>query len=303
MSNGSTFTNADRVVELLDGAATALRNCPLRRGASVRLPARGRLLATGDLHDNPLHFTALLALASLDASRDHHVVFHEIIHGDRLVNGADLSHRMLLRLAQAILDHPGQVHPLLANHELSQLTGRGVSKGAGNSVELFDEGLEYAFGDRWEEVGEALDRFIEAMPLALRSEPDARGRAVLCAHSIPSPLTMRHFDEDVLDRDLDWSDYIGPAGAAYLMTWGRGHTEAQVQSLAEHWGVTLFCLGHEHVDEGARRWAGSLIQLNSDHERGAALPIALDSVPDPAEALDLVIPIGRIIHHHGLGYS
>ena len=70
-----------------------------------------------------------------------------MIHGERLLNGMDFSYRMLGRVAQLVIDWPDQVHPILANHELAQLTGRGVSKGAGNSVELFNDALEFVFGE------------------------------------------------------------------------------------------------------------------------------------------------------------
>ena len=46
---------ADDVVELLRSASEIMRSHPGRRGAVDWIPARGRLLATGDLHDNPMH--------------------------------------------------------------------------------------------------------------------------------------------------------------------------------------------------------------------------------------------------------
>ena len=91
-----------QVCALLESAAEAMRECDFRRGSSVHLPARGRLLLTGDLHDNPTHLEAVKLAARLDRGPDHHVVLHELIHGDRLVNGVDLSYRMLCRAAQLV---------------------------------------------------------------------------------------------------------------------------------------------------------------------------------------------------------
>jgi len=133
------------VTDLMDGAAQTLRGSSARDRSVVRLPPRGRLLATGDLHDNPIHLAKIIRLSRLDASPDHHVVLHEMIHGGNLINGMDFSHRMLCRVAELALRFPNQVHPLLANHELAQLTGKGVSKGAGDSVALFNAGLQYVF--------------------------------------------------------------------------------------------------------------------------------------------------------------
>lgn len=246
----------------------------------MRLPGRGRLLVTGDLHDNPMNLRTILGLARLDESPDHHVVLHEIIHSERLVNGVDLSHRMLVRVAELIIERPGQVHLLLANHELAQMLGQGVTKGAGNSVELFNHGLEFVFGDDCETVAEAINGFIRALPLALVSES-----GVLCAHSLPSPRTMKSFDLDVLDRELGGKDYEPGTGSAYLMVWGRGYDEAEIGVLAEHWGVTLFCLGHDHVDKGITMRGQKVIVLNSDHEMGTVVPIELGNVPSAEEAL------------------
>lgn len=288
----SNLRDPAAVVRLLEQAAQTLTTGPSRTGSIVRLPARGRLLATGDLHDNPVHLGAIIKLAQLDRSPDHHVVLHELIHGEHLINGMDFSHRMLCRVAELVVQFPGQVHPLLANHELSQLMGRGVSKGAGNSVVLFEQAVEYAFGDDAETVSEAIHAFIRAMPLALTGGP--QGAAVLCAHSLPAPLMMKRFDPGVFERQLSDHDYRGPFGSAYLMTWGRQHTQEQIEQLAKTWGIKLFCIGHEHVPGGIDLRHGRVIILNSDHEFATALPLDLAAVPDAEQAMSRAIPLRAV---------
>ncbi len=289
MSEQPNLNDAAVVVDLLDRAAEALRSHAMRRGSSVRLPAKGRLLATGDLHDNPFHLQKILRLAKLDASPDHHVVLHELIHGERLLNGMDFSFRMLARVAGFVLAHPGQVHPLLANHELAQMTGTGVSKGAGNSVVLFQDAIDYVFGDAAGDVAQAIHGFIRAMPLALRSAD-----GVLCAHSIPGDRARAHFDPGVLDRPLTDADYESPHGAARLMTWGRGYGAENVESLAEAWNVRLFCLGHEHADTGIEVRGSRVVILNSDHEHAMVLPIDLAAVPTAEEAIMHAVPLRSV---------
>lgn len=279
---------AESLVELLDGASEALRTHPGRRGCAVRVPARGRLLATGDLHDNPFHFAKVVAAAGLDRGLDRHVVLHELIHGERLVNGMDFSYRMLGKVAALVLAHPGQVHPILANHEIAQVTGRGVSKGAGNSVELFRDAVEWTFGDAAGEVDDAIGRFVRAMPLAFVAEG-----SVLCAHSVPAPHAIDRFDFDVLDRELVEADFLGPDGAAYLMTWGRGLDAAHLERLAAHWGVKLLVLGHQHVPTGIEA-LGPAVILNSDHEAGRVLPIDLADPIDPQEAALHALPLASL---------
>jgi hypothetical protein len=255
-------------------AAAALRASPCRRGARVVLPARGRLLATGDLHDNQEHLRRIVHLAGLDASPDHHVVLHELVHSEVMVNGLDLSHRMLARVAQLVLAHPGQVHVLLGNHELAQLTGHRVSKGAGDNVRQFNDGLAFAFGDDWPAVADAIKRFIAALPLAAGSES-----GVLCAHSLPGSRTFDRFDPDILDRELADGDYVARTGSAHLMVWGRGFEEPQVEALARRWGVKLFILGHEHVENGLAIRGPRIIVLNSDHALGTVVPVDLSGEP------------------------
>ncbi len=271
---------------LLRDAANALLGHPGRRGSCVDIPARGRLLASGDLHDNPVHFEAVQRMAGLAQSPDRHATVHELIHGERLINGADLSHRMVLRVAEWVLQYPLQVHPLLANHELSQLTGRGVSKGAGDSVKLFNAGLDFVYADAADEVHEAVNEFFRAMPLALRVE----GR-LLCAHALPSPATMRLFEPGVLLRSLTPDDLVPPRGAAYLMTWGREWSPEIAETLAAAWGVEYFVLGHQFVENGIERVGQRIIVLNTDHQHGMVLPVDLEHPTSLQRLFEHAVPI------------
>lgn len=262
--------NADEVVSLLKSATESLLNDPNRQGSVVRIPARGNLLATGDLHDNPLHLSRVIEIARLGESPDNHVVVHELIHGERLVNGLDLSYRMIVRVAKLLLDYPGQAHPLLANHELSQMAGHPVSKGGSDMTANFDEGVEWVFGEDADAVTLAIRDFVLAMPLALIT-----GNGVFCSHSLPGPSQMIRFDKDIIKRPLCEEDYAPLVGSAWMMVWGRGQTGEQMESLAKEWEVSLFCLGHAYVDNGIAIGGPRTILLNTDHERATVLPIPL----------------------------
>ena len=262
--------SASDVIELLKIATAAMLEDPNRHGSTVRIPARGNLLATGDLHDNPMHLAMVIQLARLDASTDNHVVVHELIHGERLVNGLDLSYRMIVKVAKLQLDHPGQVHVVLANHELSQMAGHPVSKGGSDMTANFDEGLDWVFGEDAQGVARAISEYVLAMPLALLT-----GNGIMCSHSLPGPSQMTRFDMDVLKRPLCQDDYAPLLGSAWMMVWGRGQTEEQMEKIAEEWGVSLFCLGHAYVDNGIAIGGPRTILLNTDHERATVLPLSL----------------------------
>jgi hypothetical protein len=301
------LTNAESVCAALLAGAGANRAAPCRQGSIDVIRAPGRLIATGDLHDNPLHFARLVRVAGLEERqvdaddggrrrREHpcHLVLHEIIHSDRLVNGMDFSFRALARVAELKARHPELVHTLLANHELAQVKGAGIVKDGVRVVEAFNEGVEYAFGDHAAAVQEAIARFIYSMPLALKClcrTPEGREVTILVSHSLPATALMSRFDPTVLARDLTEEDYEPRQGAAYLMVWGRGYDAEQLEDLVERWGVNMFILGHEKAENGVAFIPPCAVVLNSDHERGVYLPIDLSDPPRPETAVGMVVPL------------
>ena len=281
--------NAEAVEDLFRSAAEALRNAPCRKGAVHHLPATGHLLITGDLHDHLDHWHRIMHTAQLDASPENHVLLQELIHGERLVNGMDFSFRMLARVATAVLTWPGQVHPILGNHELAQFTRRPVSKGAGNSVELFEDAVDWVFGDDADAVIEAMDDFFSAMPLGVRTE-----RGLLCTHSLPDAARMSGFDPSVLERELVPEDYQGLTGSAWMLTWGRRHDPDVLDSLADRWNIDMFCIGHQSVPEGIREDGPRLVAINSDHARGVIVPLDLSKDPSPSTMVSEAVMLQTI---------
>ncbi|MBL9118991.1 MAG: metallophosphoesterase [Phycisphaerae bacterium] len=272
--------NAESVGATLERAAELLRASPFRRGCVHHLPAHGRLVVAGDLHDNPVHLQRIVGFARLERDEQNHVVLQELIHGDRLVNGVDLSYRVVARVAELVVRFPSQVHPLLANHELCQMLGIGVSKGYGDGTALFNDGLDFVFGDDAQFVADMLAEFFRAMPLAVRTDG-----GLWCSHSIPSPETTDRFDPSVLGRELESADYAAPRGSAYLMVWGRGQVPEQVERLASLLDVRLFCLGHAMSEMGAHSVTPRMAVINSDHERGRVAEIDLAALPVDADDL------------------
>ena len=280
-------TSASAYADLLETAAEAMRASPLRDRCIVRLPRHGRLLATGDIHDNQLHLDAVVRAARLSRATDNHLVLHELIHGDRLVSGMDMSHRMLAKVAELVIAHPQQVHPMLANHEIAQYRRQHISKGAGDNLRLFDAGLEWVFGEEAEVAADAIASFVRSMPLAVRC-----GNGTMLSHSLPAEAQMARFDPAVLSRDLVEDDFDGPFGSAYLMTWGRNHPPAHLEALAREWGVRLFIVGHAHASAGVDFRPPNMVILNSDHEQGRVLEIDLAAdAPEASSLLGRAMPV------------
>lgn len=282
------------VAEVFHEAARAALGAACRQGSVDVIEPEGTLLATGDLHDNPVHFARVVELAGLPGAagrRPHHITLHEVIHSDRLVGGVDLSHRALLRVAALKLKDPEEVHAILANHELSQVIGAGIVKEGVRVVDAFNEGVGYVFGDDAPGVIDAIAEFIRAMPLALVCRPRDGSPGLLCAHSLPGPELMSRFDPAILERPLEAPDYEPRKGSAHLMVWGRGHKPAQLESLAERWNVKLFVLGHQHAPTGWMLLPPNAVVLNSEHHAGVVLPLDLGAIPDASAVEGLVRPL------------
>jgi hypothetical protein len=283
------FSNHEDVCAVLHSASNILLTNKNRRGCAHHLPSNGQVLVTGDLHDNPVHFSKIIQLADLDISTNH-VVLQELIHSGGDSSTVDFSYRMLVRVAALVIAYPTQVHPILANHELSQATGRPITKGGGELVQKFNDGVQQAFGKHAESVVDALNTFILAMPLAAQSKT-----GLMCMHSLPNELTMDEYDKEILQRELQPADYRGPFGTAYMTVWGRQYGPEQVNALAEHWGVTLFCLGHAWVPSGIDMAMPNVLLINSDHNNGVVLPVQLENIQIAGKSMKSAISLSSVL--------
>ncbi len=275
------LTNADEVVDALRAGADACRTASCRQGSIDLIESPGQLIATGDTHDHPRNFNAVVAAAGLDGefgSEEKHLTLHEIIHPELPDDQPiDYSFRGLTRIAWLKSEYPELVHVLLANHELAQAIGSGIMKNGLRVVDAFNAGVNEIFGIDADRVHDAIRDFVFSMPLALRCRCPQGD--ILCAHSLPGPAMMGRFDASILERDLTMDDYQPRAGSAHMMVWGRGYDADQLEDLTERWGVNLFILGHEHAEKGYEVVEPNAIVLNTDHARGVYLPVDLDGEP------------------------
>ena len=282
------FSNPGCVIEILRQASAANLDSPLRRGSTIRLPASGRLLMTGDLHDHGVNLQRIIKLARLDESPDNHLVLHEIIHGDRQVNGADLSILTLARVAKLKLRYPSQVHFLQSNHELAQLGGEGIIKAGKNVVRLFDNGLDLIYESSADLVRNALEEYLRSLPLAIKC-----ANGVFCSHSLPSSQGLGRFDPSVIDRVPTEKD-LRHGGSVYELVWGRRHTQQVVDGLRQTWGVELFLLGHQPAEMGYWTQDDAMLVLASNHEHGVALPIDLATGYRLNDLVDRLVPLASV---------
>ena len=278
--------DAESVCSLLEQAGELNLHSPLRHGSVIDLPDRGNMVISGDLHDNRLHLKKLINLADLHESPNNHLLVQEVIHGGRMINGMDLSYLTLMDVAVLQLRYPGQVHMLLANHELAQVNGDDISKGGISYVKTFNDGLDFVFGEDADDVREMIKFYVRTFALAVRC-----ANGVMCCHSLPSTVRAKTFDPMILTRVPTTEDLQGPGGAAYVMVWGRNFSQEWADTLASMWNCRLFILGHQPADMGYELRGDTMMILNSDHEHGVALPIDLAHEYSRVELVENIVPL------------
>jgi hypothetical protein len=242
-------------------------------------PDYGQLVMTGDLHGHRRNFEKLLRYCDLARFGARHVILHELIHEDPSTFAAlDSSHELLLDAARWKREFPEQVHFLLSNHELAQITRHEISKNGRIVTAAFEESVREAYGADSEAVMAAIADFIRSFPLAGRTK-----NRVFLSHSLPGSRELPSFDFTILAR-VPTDDDLDDGGSAHAMVWGRYHTEAALDTLRELLDVDFFICGHQPQETGYDVRHERMVILASDHNHGMFLtldlskPVTLDSL-------------------------
>jgi Icc-related predicted phosphoesterase len=275
-------------IDSLMEAARANRQDPFRKGSLLDLEDHGQLVMTGDLHGNLKNFQKLRAYANLERTQARHIILHELLHLPTLLPGqADPSYWLLVRAAQFKLEFPEQVHFLLGNHEVAQLTKRDIVKDGLYSVASFQQTVLNQYGeDRGQDVLLAVNEFIESLPLAARTP-----NRIFLSHSLPDANQMVLFDPKVIGRNWKLQEAM-PGGSVYLLTWGRQRSSEQLDRLAEMYDCDIFIHGHIQQEMGYEVVQDRVIILASEHSHGVFLPFDLHK---PYTVESLVAKIRKIV--------
>jgi len=273
-------------VETFREAAELNLDDPIRKGSQLIFPDYGQLVVTGDLHGHRRNFEKLVRYSGLRTAAARFVVLQELIHEDvQAIDQTDMSHELLLAAARWKCEFPDQVFFLQSNHEVAQITGKAIVKAGRPVLEDFVAGIKVTYGGKAApQVYEAIETFIESLPLAARTPND-----VFVSHSLPSAREMDRFDPSVLNRRITREDLDDGPAARFL--WGRRHAPELIERLAEMLDVNWFVLGHQPEPMGYRRLDDRTLVLASDHGHGAFLPIDLTK---PVTMDDLVAGVRKI---------
>jgi hypothetical protein len=244
---------------------------------------------TGDIHGHRRNFERIVSFADLAENPDTHVILHEIIHGGpEDPSGGCLSYKLLFDVARYKLQFPNQVHTIMGNHDTAFIANSEVMKGGKEMNRAMKAAIECEFDESLDEVMSAISQFLFSQALAVRCE-----NRIWFSHSLPADRQIEKFDRDVLCRPIEMEDISRP-GSAYLLTWGRRHSQEVLDKLACLFDVDLFVLGHQPQEQGYCQTGDNAVIIASDHNHGCILPIDLAKSYTVEELLDSVVPLTSI---------
>jgi len=198
------------------------------------------------------------------------------------------SYRLVAAAAALKQRFPHQVHILLGNHAMAQVSRDEVLKNGQPMVRALNTGVSLAFADRAGLVMHALDEFLLSLPVAARGP-----NRIWMSHSLPSSRHLQDFDDFIFEKIFTVDDMKQNASLRAL-TWDRSHDEVCLERLRRMWEVDIFIVGHQPQETGVKQVCECLIILASDHAQGRFLPFRLDRHYHPAELLAQVKPLAEI---------
>jgi hypothetical protein len=276
--------SADHVIETFGAATEENQISALREHQVVNLPKGGEVWIAGDLHDHTRNFDKFVRAADLANNPQRHLVLQELIHGDKIdASGAEGSWEILYRAAELKCDYSGQVHFLLANHDLAQIHGEGIMKAGVGVCEAFNAGVKRDFGDRSAVVTVALAEFLLSLPLAVRAP-----NGLFMCHSLPTDEQLKTFDYTIFNRPLTGADYKRRTGPVYQLVWGRKTSPAGIAEFAEKTGAKLIIAGHQPQESGYAVVGDRLLIIASDHNQGVFVTADTDEDYDIDRLVDRV---------------
>jgi len=277
------------IIDLLNKAAEANKADKFRQGNLINLPAEGRLIVTGDIHGHQRNFERITAFADLANNPETHLILQEIIHGGpEDSHGGCLSYRLLFDVIRYKLKSPDRIHIIMGNHDTAFINNSKVMKNSKEMNLAMCSALEREFGRRSEDIKLAIRQFLFSQPLAVRCE-----NRIWVSHSLPSDRYVDKFDQQILAKKLKINDVVRP-GSAYLLTWGRNHSENTLKKMAELLDVDIFILGHQKQKQGWSHAGKNLIIITSEHNHGCMLTIELAKSYTIEQLIGSIVPLASV---------
>jgi hypothetical protein len=277
------------IIDLLKDGMEASNADKFRRGNVVHLPAEGSLIVTGDLHGHRRNFERIVAFADLANNPDRHVLLQEIIHGGpEDEQGGCLSYKLLFDVVRYKVDFPDRVHVIMGNHDTAFINNSEVMKDGREMNRAMSAALKREFKDYGPEIELATRQYLFSQPLAVRCE-----NRIWMSHSLPNDRSAEKFDPVVLSRELKVNDVVRP-GSAYLLTWGRRHSQTLLDNMAELLDSDIFILGHQPQEKGWCQAGRNLLIIASNHNHGCLIPIDMTQSYTIEQLVESIVPLASL---------
>ncbi|NQT02766.1 MAG: metallophosphoesterase [Planctomycetes bacterium] len=277
------------IIDLLNKGIETGNADKFRRGNVIHLPAEGSLIITGDIHGHRRNFERIVAFADLPNNPERHIILQEIIHGGpEDSQGGCLSYKLLFDAIRYKLTFPDQVHIIMGNHDTAFINNSEVMKDGKEMNRAMRQALEREFKQASDDIGLAIRQYLFSQPLAIRCD-----NRIWISHSLPNDRSINKFEPIILERQLKINDVVRP-GSAYLLTWGRKHSQAVLDKLAGLLDADIFILGHQPQEQGWNQAGDNLIIIASNHNHGCLLSIDLAKSYTVEQLIDSIVPLASI---------
>ena len=281
--------NSKDYINTLSQAAQVNKTNPNRTGNLITLNPPGKVIMTGDIHGNEKNLDRIIRYCDLSNNPNTHLVIHELIHDPTHSNPYEChSYTTIYHAAKLLIKYPGQVHYLMGNHMMAQITEEEVIKSGKPMVKSLTNGIGSTFGDDSKEVHQSVIDFGLSLPLAVRTSNN-----IFMSHSLPGAESISGFDCDIFDSELT-EDILMDNQSIRGLLWDRHHNDNLINNLTSILNAKMFIIGHQPQPLGHSRPFRKLIILASDHNLGCILPFELGKEYSPDELYSLVIKIAKI---------
>ncbi len=260
-----------------------------RKGNIIELPENGSVIMTGDIHGHFRNLERIFAFADLENNPETHLVLHEIIHGGKTdEKGGCLSYKALLKAVEMKIEFPDQVHFLLSNHDTAYITGKEVMKDSRKMNESMDDAIKREFPEKHDIFQQQIKDFLLSQPLAAKTP-----NGIMLSHSLPATRLIDKFDTDIFYKEIELED-IEKNKPAYLLTWGRRHSQELLDKMTELTNAQIFITGHQPQEKGFKQVGKNMLIIASDHNHGCILKFDSSKEYDLEELKNNIIPLSSI---------
>ncbi len=269
----ATIEYIERVIDTFAKATRANTNHPARMGNVIELTkdVANEIMVTADLHGHRANFNRIRQIADLGAHPRRHLVLQEVCHGGPTypISGGCMSHQMLEDVASLKAKFPEQVHFLISNHELAEMTDYPIVKHGKMLNLMFRFGMQEMYGPATNKVREAFVPFLKTLPLAIRVP-----EGIWISHTVPDKVDQAKFATEIFDRPLRDDDFVEDS-PLFSFVWGRDFRQQNADAFAEQVNAKILIHGHEPSSDGysAPNSRQVILDCSADQAKYVILPV------------------------------